>query len=172
MGVRLYERPGAYLQKPAALALARVAERLRPMGLGLMIHDSYRPWFVTWMFWEATPPEGRIFTADPSKGSRHNRGAAVDLTLTDLKDGTPLEMTGGYDEMSSRSYPNYVGGSSLQRWRRDTLRSAMEAEGFDVYPTEWWHFDFRGWERYPILNLDFDEVERSATARASGGARR
>lgn len=172
MGVPLYDRPGAYLQKPAALALARVSERLRPMGLGLMIHDSYRPWFVTWMFWEATPPDGRIFTADPSKGSRHNRGAAVDLTLTDLKDGTPLEMTGGYDEMSSRSYPNYVGGSSLQRWRRDTLRSAMEAEGFDVYPTEWWHFDFRGWERYPILNLDFDEVESSAPARASGGARR
>lgn len=172
MGVPLYDRPGAYLQRPAALALARVTERLRPMGLGLMIHDSYRPWFVTWMFWQATPADGRIFTADPSKGSRHNRGAAVDLTLTDLKDGAPLEMTGGYDEMSSRSYPNYVGGASLQRWRRDTLRAAMEAEGFDVYPTEWWHFDFRGWERYPILNLDFDEVEMSEPTRASGGARR
>lgn len=159
MGFALYTRPGAYLQRPAASALARIALHLQSKGLGLLIHDSYRPWFVTKMFWEATPPDGRIFTADPSQGSRHNRGAAVDLTLTDLSDGAPLEMTGGYDEMTSRSYPNYVGGTSLQRWRRDTLRTAMEAEGFDVYPTEWWHFDYRGWERYPIMNRDFDEID-------------
>jgi D-alanyl-D-alanine dipeptidase len=111
------------------------------------------------MFWDATPPEGHLFVADPSQGSRHNRGAAVDLSLYDLATGEEVQMTGGYDEMSARSYPQYVGGTSLQRWRRDLLRDAMEAQGFDVYVTEWWHFDFRGWDRYPILNLDFDQID-------------
>ncbi|MFQ5761048.1 MAG: M15 family metallopeptidase, partial [Acidiferrobacterales bacterium] len=91
-------------------------------------------------------------------GSRHNRGSAVDLTLYDLKTGKAARMSGGYDEMSERSYPNYPGGTSLQRWQRDLLRHVMEAEGFQVYRFEWWHFDTKDWRHYPILNLAFEEL--------------
>src|SRR6266550_1736310 len=110
------------------------------------------------IFWDATPEDKRIFVANPAEGSRHNRGCAVDLTLYGLKTGAPIEMTGVYDEMSERSYPFYPGGTSLQRWHRDLLRHAMEAEGFDVYEFEWWHFDYKDWSRYPILNLTFDKL--------------
>ncbi|PYX72490.1 MAG: hypothetical protein DMG78_12125, partial [Acidobacteria bacterium] len=100
------------LERPAAEALARVAQKLRPLGYGLLIHDAYRPWYVTKIFWDATPPDKKIFVADPQQGSRHNRGCAVDLTLYDFKTGTPVVMTGGYDEMSERSYAFYPGGTS------------------------------------------------------------
>jgi CubicO group peptidase (beta-lactamase class C family)/D-alanyl-D-alanine dipeptidase len=153
-----YQSAKAYLQRPAAEALVHIHKKLADKGFGLLIHDGYRPWNVTKMFWEATPDVQRIFVADPAKGSRHNRGCAVDLTLYDRKTGKPIEMVGGYDEMSDRSYPEYVGGISLQRWHRDLLRTAMEAEGFTVYEAEWWHFDYKDWKRYPILNLTFEQL--------------
>ena len=102
--------------------------------------------------------------ADPAQGSRHNRGCAVDLTLYDLKTGAPIEMPGTYDEMSPRSFPNYPGGTSLQRWHRDLLRHAMESEGFTVYEAEWWHFDYKDWAEYPILNIPFEKLNLKATA--------
>jgi CubicO group peptidase (beta-lactamase class C family)/D-alanyl-D-alanine dipeptidase len=153
-----YTTAKAFLQKPAAEALVRVHRSLAKQGYGLLIHDAYRPWHVTRMFWDATPDSGRIFVADPTQGSRHNRGCAVDLTLYDLKTGQPIEMPGVYDEMSDRSYPYYPGGTSLQRWHRDLLRKAMEAEGFKVYEAEWWHFDYKDWKKYPILNLTFEQL--------------
>ena len=107
--------------------------------------------------------------ADPSKGSRHNRGCAVDLTLYDLKTGKPVEMVGGYDEFSDRSYPDYPGGTSRQRWHRDLLRRAMEAEGFTVYEAEWWHFDYKDWRKYPILQPDVRGAGREVTGLASRG---
>jgi serine beta-lactamase-like protein LACTB len=155
-----YQSAKAYLQRPAAEALVRVHRKLADRGFGLLIHDGYRPWNVTKMFWEATPDAQRIFVADPSKGSRHNRGCAVDLTLYDRKTGKPIEMVGGYDEMSDRSYPEYLGGTSLQRWHRDLLRTAMEAAGFTVYEAEWWHFDYKDWKRYAILNRTLEELEK------------
>jgi CubicO group peptidase (beta-lactamase class C family)/D-alanyl-D-alanine dipeptidase len=153
-----YTSAKAYMQKPAAEAVVRIHKKLAKDGYGLLILDAYRPWSVTKMFWEATPPKQRIFVADPSKGSRHNRGCAVDLTLYDLKTGKPVEMVGGYDEMSDRSYPEYFGGTSLQRWHRELLRQAMEAEGFTVYEAEWWHFDYKDWKKYGILNKTFEEL--------------
>jgi D-alanyl-D-alanine dipeptidase len=158
MGLKLYERPAAYMQRPAAQALGRVRKALEAKGYGLLIHDAYRPWFVTWMFWEATPPESHMFVADPSKGSRHNRGCAVDLTLYDLKTGQPVEMPSRYDEMSGRSYADFVGGTSAQRAYRQMLRDAMVAEGFEVYPEEWWHFDYGDWRGYGIGTATFTEL--------------
>ncbi|PZU51319.1 MAG: serine hydrolase [Sphingomonas sp.] len=158
MGQQIYEQSGAFLQRPAAEALGRVQQRLKAQGFGLLIHDAYRPWYVTKMFWDATPEANRMFVADPSKGSRHNRGAAVDLTMIELKTGKPMVTTGRYDEFSSRSYSNYVGGSDEQRWLREVLRTAMEAEGYTVYPQEWWHFDLVGWQDYPIGNFRFSEI--------------
>lgn len=158
MGKQIYERPGAFLQRPAAQAVGRVQARLKDQGFGLLIHDAYRPWYVTKMFWDATPEANRIFVADPSKGSRHNRGAAVDLTMIDLKTGQPIVTTGRYDEFASRSFSNYVGGTDEQRWLREVLRAAMEAEGYTVYPQEWWHFDLVGWQAFPIGNYRFSEI--------------
>jgi D-alanyl-D-alanine dipeptidase len=158
LGTPVYSQARAFLQRPAAEALLRVQQNLKPLGYGLLIYDAYRPWYVTKIFWDATPQEGKIFVADPAQGSRHNRGCAVDLTLYDLASGRPVEMPGTYDEMSPRSYPDYPGGTSLQRWHRDLLRRAMESEGFTVYQAEWWHFDYRDWSQYPILNIPFENL--------------
>jgi len=154
----IYSQARAFLQRPAAEALLRVLHKLQPLGYGLLIHDAYRPWYVTKIFWDATPPENHNFVADPQKGSRHNRGSAVDLTLYDLATGQPIEMPGLYDEMSPRSFPTFPGGTSLQRWHRDLLRRAMESEGFTVNEDEWWHFDYKDWKHYPILNVPFENL--------------
>jgi D-alanyl-D-alanine dipeptidase len=154
----LYSQARAFLQKPAARALLRAQRALRKQGYGVLIHDAYRPWYVTKIFWDATPHDKRDYVADPGQGSRHNRGCAVDLTLYDLKTGHAVEMPSLYDEMSERAWPGYRGGSVEQRRRRDLLRAAMEKEGFTVYPNEWWHFDYRDWPQYRIGNIRFEEV--------------
>jgi zinc D-Ala-D-Ala dipeptidase len=164
IGFPLYERAAAYLQRPAAEALGRVQHALASRGYGLLIHDGYRPWFVTKMFWDATPETAHVFVADPSQGSRHNRGCAVDLTLYDLKTGNAVEMTGRYDEMSPRSYADYVGGTSRQRWLRELLRGEMERQGYAVYPEEWWHFDFKDWRDYAIGTATFSQLGAAPSA--------
>jgi CubicO group peptidase (beta-lactamase class C family)/D-alanyl-D-alanine dipeptidase len=154
----VYGAPRAFLQRPAAEALVRVHRKLKKLGYGLLIHDAYRPWYVTRMFWDATPGPLRIFVADPAKGSIHNRGSAVDLTLYDLRTGRPVQMVSGYDEMSDRAFAYYIGGTSLQRWSRDLLRKTMEEEDFSVYPWEWWHFDHASAGKYPVMNVTFDQI--------------
>ena len=158
LGTPLYSQARAFLQRPAAEALVRAHRKLKARGYGLLIHDGYRPWYVTRMFWDATPPAQHEFVADPATGSRHNRGCAVDLTLYDLRTGKPIEMPGTYDEFSHRSYPAYPGGTSRQRWHRELLRQAMEAEGFTVYSAEWWHFDFKDWKSYRIGVTPFERL--------------
>jgi D-alanyl-D-alanine dipeptidase len=159
LGTPVYTQARAFLQRPAAEALLRVLHKLQPLEYGLLIHDGYRPWYVTKIFWDATPAENHNFVADPQKGSRHNRGCAVDLTLYDLSTGKPVEMPGLYDEMTPRSFPDFQGGTSLQRWHRDLLRRAMESEGFTVNEDEWWHFDYEHWKQYPILNVAFEKLQ-------------
>jgi D-alanyl-D-alanine dipeptidase len=158
LGTPLYSQPRAFLQRPAAEALARVRRALAADGYGLLVHDGYRPWYVTKMFWDATPPDMHRFVADPAQGSRHNRGCAVDLTLFDLETGRELDMPSGYDEFSERAYPAYAGGSADARAHRDLLRRRMETEGFTVYEYEWWHFDYRDWKSYPIGNVRFEDI--------------
>ncbi len=156
----LYTQARALMQRPAAEALAKVQAKLKPLGYGLLIHDAYRPWRVTKLFWEATPEANHLFVADPAKGSRHNRGCAVDLTLCDLETGRPIEMVGGYDEFSDRSFPDYPGGTSRQRYHRDLLKVFMEREGFTVNEAEWWHFDYNGWRDYPIVDIPFEAMPK------------
>jgi len=158
MSAKFYSSARAFLQRPAAEAAVRAHHALKALGYGLLIHDGYRPWYVTKMFWDATPDPLRIFVADPSQGSRHNRGCAVDLTLYDLKTGQAVIMPSGYDEMSPRAFPNYPGGTSRQRALRKLLRDAMEAEGFAVFETEWWHFDYKDWRKYRIGTARFEEL--------------
>jgi D-alanyl-D-alanine dipeptidase len=158
-GTVFYSQPRAFLQRAPAEALVRVSRKLKSSGYGLLVHDGYRPWYVTKVFWDATPDDKKLFVADPSKGSRHNRGAAVDLSLYDLKTGKPIEMVSTYDETTDRAHPEYPGGTSLQRWHRNLLRSAMEGEGFTVYEAEWWHFDYKDWQRYRIGNERFESIQ-------------
>ncbi|HWC74945.1 MAG TPA: M15 family metallopeptidase [Gemmatimonadales bacterium] len=157
-----YSSAHAFLQRPAAQALVRASRALRALGYGLLIHDAYRPWYVTKVFWDATPAASRWLVADPSKGSKHNRGAAVDITLYDRATGKPIEMPSTYDEATPRAYADFLGGTSLQRWHRALLRRALETQGFTVNPSEWWHFDFHGWEKYPILDVPFEELLQAA----------
>ena len=158
-GAVFYNQARAFMQRPAAEALVRANARLKDRGLGLLVHDAYRPWYVTKMFWDATPDSMKDFVANPSNGSRHNRGCAVDITLYDLESGEPIPMVAGYDEFSTRSFPLYPGGTSRQRWYRDLLRRAMEAEDFTIYEYEWWHFDYKDWKDYAIGNVTFEEID-------------
>jgi D-alanyl-D-alanine dipeptidase len=157
-GRPVYTEARAFLQRPAAEALVRAHRSLREHGYGVLIFDGYRPWRVTKLFWDITPPAKREFVADPAKGSKHNRGCAVDLSLYDLKTGKEVEMPSGYDEMSERAYPTYAGGTTEARRLRDLLRTAMEHEGFTVEPNEWWHFNYKDWQQYPILDVPFTAI--------------
>jgi len=159
LGTVFYSEARAFMQRPAAEAVVRASLKLKALGYGLLIHDAYRPWYVTKVFWDATPDDKKVFVANPAKGSRHNRGCAVDLTLYDLKTKKPVEMVSTYDETTARAYPDYPGGTSLQRWHRKVLRDAMEAEGFTVYEAEWWHFDYKDWRMYRIGNVTFEQLQ-------------
>ena len=155
----VYTEARAFLQRPAAEALVKVNSELRPLGYGLLIFDGYRPWSVTKIFWDITSKENKKFVANPKKGSRHNRGCAIDLSLFEIATGKEVNMTGEYDEMSERSYPDYKGGTDEQRKMRDLLRSKMEANGFTVYPYEWWHFDFKDWKSYRVENIPYADIK-------------
>ena len=161
-GRAVYAEAHAFLQRPAAEALVRAHRALKASGFGLLVFDGYRPWRVTKLFWDVTPPDKREFVADPAKGSKHNRGCAVDLSLYDLRTGAEAEMPSAYDEMSPRAYPDYAGGAAAARERRDLLRRAMEHEGFTVEPNEWWHFNYKDWAQYPIMDVPFAAIHSQA----------
>jgi D-alanyl-D-alanine dipeptidase len=158
LGSVFYAQARAFLQRPAAEATLRVQHALKPLGYGLLVHDGYRPWAVTKAFWDATPEDKHWLVANPATGSKHNRGAAVDLTLYDLSTGDVIEMPSTYDESTSRAYAFYPGGTDRQRWHRALLRRLMEAEGFAVNPTEWWHFDYKDWRNYALGNVPFEQI--------------
>lgn len=159
LGKPVYKEARAFLQRPAAESLLKAHRELAKHGYGLLIHDGYRPWSITKLFWDMTSGSQREFVADPAQGSKHNRGCAVDLTLYDLKTGQAVQMPGDYDEMTPRSYPDYAGGTAEQRARRDLLRRAMEGHDFTVEPNEWWHFNYKDWREYPILDIPFSAIK-------------
>lgn len=164
VGRPVYGEARAFLQRPAAHALMRAHRALRTRGYGLLIFDAYRPWAVTKLFWDVTPPDKREFVADPKRGSKHNRGCAVDLSLFEIASGREVAMPSAYDEMSERAYPDYAGGDAAARAAREVLRSAMEREGFKVEPNEWWHYNYRDWASYPILDIPFASIHTRAAA--------
>jgi len=158
VGRPVYKEARAFLQRPAAKALVKVNASLKPLGYKLLIFDGYRPWRVSKLFWDITPKDKKKFVANPKHGSRHNRGCAVDLSLYNIATAKQVQMTGAYDEMSKRSYPNYTGGTAQQRKMRDLLKSKMEAQGFKVYEYEWWHFDYKDWHKYRIEDIPFKDI--------------
>jgi D-alanyl-D-alanine dipeptidase len=129
--------------------------------LGIVIFDGYRPWSITKLFWEVVPEDRRKFVADPAKGSKHNRGCAVDMGVYNLKTGELIPMPSGYDEFTERASPDYSGGTDQERANRDMLRKLMEAEGFTVNPNEWWHFDYKDWQEYAIYDISFIEAAKA-----------
>ncbi|HKA35677.1 MAG TPA: M15 family metallopeptidase [Thermoanaerobaculia bacterium] len=154
----VYREARAFLQRPAAEALVRAHRALLEKGYGVLVFDGYRPWSVTKDFWDSVRKDQRAFVANPRKGSKHNRGCAVDLSLYDAGTGKEVEMPSSYDETSERASPDYGGGTAEQRARRDLLRAAMEREGFTVESNEWWHFNYKDWASYPILDIPFERI--------------
>ena len=155
LGRPVYPEARAFLQREPAAALLRAHRALREKGYGLLVFDAYRPWSVTKLFWDLTPKKKRAFVANPRTGSKHNRGTAVDLTLYELATGHEVEMPSPYDEFSPRAHPGYAGGPAHARAARDLLRAVMEREGFTVEPNEWWHFNWKDWQSYAVLDVPF-----------------
>lgn len=157
MGEVLYPAPAAFLRCAPARALAAAQRELETRGLGLKVFDAYRPYAVTARMWEKWKDPD--YVADPAKGSRHNRGAAVDVTLVDLASGRELEMPTPYDDFTPAAASDFGGASPAAAANRAILREVMERHGFTVLPSEWWHFDYVGWERYPLMDLPHAALE-------------
>lgn len=159
-GRQLYDQPRAFLVRPAAEALVRAHKAAQVEGYGLTIFDAYRPWRVTKKLWDATPPgPQRNYVANPKKGSKHNRGCAVDLSLHYLDTGQLVEMPSGYDEFTQRAHRDFMDAPPDAFANRARLERWMEAQGFRGISNEWWHFDFAGWKAFPILDIGFDEID-------------
>lgn len=148
-GVTVYEFRDCLLLKEAAVRLAEVQAELETRGLGLKIWDGFRPLAAQWKFWELLPDER--YVSDPRKGGRHTRGTAVDLTLV-TKEGQELLMPSAFDDFSERASRAYLDAPEEAIRNRELLQTLMEKHGFVGMPTEWWHFDLVGWERYPPIH--------------------
>lgn len=158
MGEVLYPVPGAFLRKPAAQALKKAQQEFARQGLILRVFDAYRPYSVTKQMWEKAGPSE--YLADPAQGSRHNRGCAVDITLLSAKTGEALEMPTAYDDFTRRAHPDFEDLPENVLANRKLLLSVMDRHGFDVYETEWWHFDFRGWEKFDLMDISLEELTK------------
>jgi D-alanyl-D-alanine dipeptidase len=156
MHQKLYPVAKVFLRRPAAIALHDVERELAREGLGLKLFDGYRPYRVTVQMWK--PIRNPDFVADPAKGSRHNRGAAVDLTLIDLRTGRELPMPTGYDAFTAKARKDFNDLPAEAIANRAKLRDVMTRHGFDPLPSEWWHFDFRGWETFELLDLPLETL--------------
>src|SRR5262249_30868953 len=155
-GVAMYPVARCLLRHDAAERLVRVQSRLRAEGLGLIVWDCYRPFTVQERFWTLVPAEryvARPVRRDgrPVTGSKHNRGAAVDVTLVDAA-GVALEMPTGFDDFSARAHRG-APTTAAARANAARLEAAMMAEGFEPLATEWWHFDAPGWQGYDLLDV-------------------
>lgn len=148
---RMYKIAKAYARLPVVKALQQVEAELKTQGLGLKIYDAYRPYAVTVNFYELTPDTN--FVADPRKGSKHNRGCAIDLSLISLKTGKELDMPTGFDSFSRKAGASYMDLSAQQITNREMLKTVMAKYGFRVISTEWWHYDFTGWAGYELLDI-------------------
>ena len=155
-GKIIYPAAKAYLVRPAAKALALVQRELHEDKLGLKVFDAYRPLSAQKVLWAIKPDPD--YVADPAQGSRHNRGAAVDLRLIDAN-GEEVPMPTPYDTFSVKAHSGYPDLPLSVLQNRKQLQNVMIKHGFEPLPTEWWHFDYQSWEKYPILDINFDQLE-------------
>jgi len=155
---KIYSFARAFVRLPVSEALLKVQNELKQQGIGIKIFDAYRPYAATLLFYEIQ--KDTIYVAAPWKGSRHNRGCSVDLTLVDLKTGEELKMPTSFDTFSEKSWPSYMDLPQKVIQNRQVLIEVMSKHGFTVYPQEWWHFDFQNWENYGLLDIPFEELEK------------
>lgn len=156
-GEKIYNLARAYARKPVAEALKKIQADLKPKGLGLKIFDGYRPYSATVKFYEVY--RDTTYVASPYKGSRHNRGCALDLTLIDLKTGKELPTPTEWDSFKKEAWPSTPVADPQIRANRKLLIDTMEKHGFKVNSSEWWHFDFVGWQKFAVMDIDFEELE-------------
>lgn len=156
-GEKIYNLARAYARKPVAEGLRKIQEDLKKQGLGIKIFDGYRPYKATVKFYEVY--RDTTYVASPYRGSRHNRGCALDLTVINLKTGEELKMPTGYDSFEKAAWPSTPVADPEARKNRTLLINAMQKHGFKVNSSEWWHFDFIGWKNYEVLDIDFEELE-------------
>lgn len=159
-GEPVYRIARAYARKPVAVALKKAQADFEKLGYGIKIFDGYRPYSATVKFYELMKGD-TTYVANPYKGSRHNRGCAIDMTIVDKATGKELQMPSAYDAMQKESWPSTPVADPQVRKNRDVLIQVMENNGFKVYVTEWWHFDFAGWEKFEVMNIDFEILENN-----------
>jgi D-alanyl-D-alanine dipeptidase len=147
-----------FLRLPVTNALAQVQKELSEKGLGLKIFDAYRPYSVTVKFWELVHDER--YVANPSKGSGHNRGIAVDLTIINLKTGEELNMGTGFDNFTDTAHHTFTNLPEEVLQNRNLLKSTMEKYGFKLFETEWWHYFFANGDRFEVLDIDFRKLKK------------
>jgi zinc D-Ala-D-Ala dipeptidase len=150
-----------FLRAPAAHALAKVQQQLNEKGYGLKIFDAYRPYSVTVAFWE--PIKDERYVANPAKGSGHNRGLAVDLTVIDIKTGKELDMGTGFDNFTDTAHHAFTKNLPAEVQRaRTLLRDAMETNGFTAMETEWWHYYWTNDKNYEVLDIPFKKLRAAS----------
>lgn len=147
-----------YLRKGAATALSKVQDSLRKMGIGIKIWDAYRPFSVTKKMWKLIGDER--YVANPAKGSGHNRGIAVDVTLVWINTSKELDMGTGFDHFSDTAHHDFKHLTAEQHKNRQLLKTIMEQFGFKALPTEWWHYSLPDPARYPVLDLSFRQLAK------------
>lgn len=155
-GEQIYDQPRAFARKPVAESLKKAQEEFKQHGVGIKIFDAYRPYGATVKFYEVYPNTN--FVASPYRGSRHNRGCAIDMTLIDLKTGEPLKMPTGFDAFVEAARPTHPVQDEEVKKNRALLIDVMSKYGFRVNASEWWHFDFKGYQVYEILDIPFEQL--------------
>ncbi len=159
-GTKIYNMAKAYARKPVAYALKKAQQEFNKLGYGIKVYDGYRPYSATVKFYE-TMNGDTIYVASPYKGSKHNRGCAVDITLVDLKTNQELKMPTEWDTAAKESWADAPVSDLGVAKNRHALISIMEKNGFKVYTAEWWHFDFIGWQKYEVMDINFEELEKN-----------
>lgn len=157
---KVYTMAKAYLRLPAANALAKVQELLHGYGYGLKVYDAYRPYAATLAFWDII--RDTLYVASPRSGSRHNRGCAVDVSIIDLATGKEVVMPTAFDDFTPKAGVAYIPKEMEPLKNRQMLIDAMQMNGFTVLPSEWWHYDFKGWENFGLIDLTFEELEQKS----------
>ena len=152
----MYKQARAFARRPVVEQLKRIQAELNPKGYGLKIFDAYRPYTITVEFWKKASDKN--FVANPAKGSKHNRGCAIDLTLIDLKTGKDVHMPTPYDSFEAAAAPHYNKLPAALIKNRDFLIKTMQSHGFKVIYNEWWHFDFNGWPEYELMDIPFESL--------------
>lgn len=156
-GKKIYTLARAYVRKPVAEALKKAQKDFNKLGYGIKVYDAYRPYKATVKFYEEY--HDTTYVASPYRGSRHNRGCALDMTIVDLKTGAEVPMPTPWDSFDPQAWPTAEVADPVIRKNRDLLITVMERNGFTVYEHEWWHFDFNGWKKFEVMDIDFEQLE-------------